>query len=134
MLYGETLHWFPFRIFTESPELGISFFGGQYLFLSWWNNIFNYIFRIMIERRFRIYLWIISTMFRVGAFLGKAQKKASYQKYYIYWQKVFLMAHTADVKLWSTFKSKTQYFSLVSGAKIEKNQHILVFWALVPWS
>ena len=44
------------------------------------------------------------------------------------------MAHTADVKLWSTFKSKTQYFSLVSGAKIEKNQHILVFWALVPWS
>ena len=52
----------------------------------------------------------------------------------LFTNKMFIMAHTADVKLWSTFKSKTQYFSLVSGAKIEKNKHILVFWALVPWS
>ena len=36
-------------------------------------------------------------------------------------QKVSLMAHTADVKFGSTFPSKTRYFSLASGTKIEKN-------------
>ena len=44
------------------------------------------------------------------------------------------MAHTADVKLWRRFPSKTRYFSLVSGTKIEKKTKFLVFWALVPWS
>ena len=35
-------------------------------------------------------------------------------------KKVSLMAHTADVKFGSTFPSKTRYFSLASGTKIEK--------------
>ena len=38
-------------------------------------------------------------------------------------KKVSLMAHTADVKFGSTFPSKTRYFSLASGTKIEKNWH-----------
>ena len=49
-------------------------------------------------------------------------------------KKVSLMAHTADVKFGSTFPSKTRYFSLASGTKIEKNRHFLIFWELVPWS
>ena len=45
------------------------------------------------------------------------------------------MAHTADVKFGSTLPSKSRYFSLASGTKIEKNRivtsnlirHILVY-------
>ncbi len=44
------------------------------------------------------------------------------------------MAHTADVKFGSTFLSKTRYFSLASGTKIEENRHFLILWELVPWS
>jgi hypothetical protein len=44
------------------------------------------------------------------------------------------MAYTADVKLGSTFPSKTRYFSLASGTKIKENRHFLILWELVPWS
>ena len=35
-------------------------------------------------------------------------------------KKVSLVAHTADVKFWSTFSSKTRFFFLASSSKIEK--------------
>jgi hypothetical protein len=35
-------------------------------------------------------------------------------------KKLSLIAHTADVKFGSKFPSKTRYFSLASGTKIEK--------------
>ena len=50
----------------------------------------------------------------------------------LFTDKMFIMAHTADVKLWSTFPRKKRYFSLVYCTKIEKNRHFLVFWALIP--
>ena len=66
-----------FEFFTEIPEFGISYFGGLYLFLSKWRNTFYYIFGIMVERKFRTYPWILSTMFRCGVLLGRTQKKGS---------------------------------------------------------
>jgi len=38
------------------------------------NNIIDYIFGIMVERRFKTYVRILSTMFRGGVLLGRAKK------------------------------------------------------------
>ncbi len=44
----------------------------------------------------------------------------------LFTDKMFIMAHTADVKLWSTFPRKKLYFSLVYGVKKGVFRYLLV--------